>query len=214
MVEGGDGREARECRWCGCKCVECVSKFTCNESNPNCAGCNWICATGDKLCDTRSATLLASPHSLSLPLAAFPLLSMPTKLELIIVIIIGISVKCDLNLIILNYFVTCISFSFSISFSFPFFSRFSVLGMLCFSFCLSFSSHAMPHPLWLCDFSCSVSVSVWFRFFPSLLVYFFVFYWFTRVDSVLTEPVSLLGTVAFVWLKLISRFSLGIWDST
>lgn len=61
------------------------------------------------------------PHSLPLPLAAFPLLSMPTKLELIIIIIIGISVKCDLNLIILNYFVTCISFSFSISFSFPFF---------------------------------------------------------------------------------------------
>lgn len=98
------------------------------------------------------------------------------------------------------------------------FSRFSVLGMLRFSFCLSFSSHVTPHPLWLCDFSCSVSVSVWFRFFPSLLVFlvffFFIFYWFTRVDSVLTEPLSLLGTVAFVWLKLISRFSLGIWDST
>lgn len=75
------------------------------------------------------------------------------------------------------------------------FSRFSVLGMLRFSFCLSFSSHATPHPLWLCDFSCSVSVSVWFRFFPSLLVFFviffFIFYWFTRVDSVLRLSRSL-----------------------
>lgn len=71
---------------------------------------------------------------------------------------------------------------------------------------------SFPHSLWLCDFSCSVSVSVWFRFF--LCLCFFLFFigslewilcWLSR---------SLLGTVAFVWLKLISRFSLGIWDST
>lgn len=48
---------------------------------------------------------------------------------------------------------------------------------------------SFPHSLWLCDFSCSVSASVWFRFFLCLC-FFFVFYWFTRVDSVLVEPLS------------------------
>lgn len=137
------------------------------------------------------------PHSPFPSPATFSLLSMPTKLELIIIIIIGISVKCDLNLIILNYFVTCISFSFSISFSFPFFFLdLMYSGMLRFSFCLSFSSHAMC----LIPFG-FVTFPVRFRFrfdFDSFLLclcflcfFFFIFYWFTRVDSVLTEPLSL-----------------------
>lgn len=174
--------KGKECRWCGCKCVECVSKFTCNESNPNCAGRNWIYATGDKLCDTRSATLL--PHS-------------PIHFPCHILAVIDANqtwahhrhyhrhqrqmrFKFDYSQLFRNmHFI----FIFNFVFIPILFSRFDVLGMLHFSFCLSFSSHATPHPLWLCDFSCSVSVSVWFRFFPSLLVFFVFFFYFLLVHS-------------------------------
>lgn len=149
---------------------------------------------------TNSVTLDRLPSSLPLspslspPLEAFTLLSMPTKLELIIVIIIGISVKCDLNLIILNYFVTCISFSFSISFSFPFF----FLDFLYSECSVSVSvwvSHPMPR---LIPFG-FVTFPVRFRFdFDSFLLclcFLFFFFYFLLVHSsgfsAQAEPLSL-----------------------
>lgn len=66
---------------------------------------------------------------------------------------------------------------FHFHFQFRFYFPFSIYIFIfrC-SVSVSILSLSFPsHPLWLCDFSCSVSVSVWFRFmFFSLSSFFFI----------------------------------------
>lgn len=112
----------------------------------NCAMCNWIyAAAGDKLW-----------HSLTPASVRAPLTTVVVVIDAVYSWSSSASTKCDLNSIILNYFVTCISFQFHFK-----------------NAQTRFHFHSHPSPLSFFEFSCSIFACI---------VFFLFFCWFTWVD--------------------------------